>query len=68
MTVYSVMAVFATVFANAQIESVNTKVKKTSEVMDGEWINNPLIWVIAALVLIIIIALIAKNGGNTDKI
>lgn len=30
----------------------------------GDWMSNPLVWVIGALVLILIIALVARGGGN----
>lgn len=32
--------------------------------MGGDWMSNPLVWVIGALVLILIIALVARGGGN----
>ena len=32
--------------------------------MSGNWMQNPLIWVIGALVLIILIALVARGGNS----
>lgn len=32
--------------------------------MGGDWLSNPLVWVIGALVLILIIALIARGGSS----
>lgn len=32
--------------------------------MGDGWMTNPLVWVIGALVLILIIALVARGGGN----
>lgn len=30
----------------------------------GDWMSNPLIWVIGALVVILLVALVARGGGN----
>ena len=32
--------------------------------LGSNWMSNPLVWVIGALVLIVIIALVARGGGN----
>ena len=34
--------------------------------MDGDWMSNPLVWVIGALVFILIIALVARGGRSRD--
>ena len=31
---------------------------------EADWMTNPLVWVIGGLVLILIIALVARGGGN----
>lgn len=38
--------------------------KPGEELASGDWMSNPLVWVIGALVLILIIALVARGGGN----
>lgn len=30
----------------------------------SDWMSNPLIWVIAALVVILLVAVVARGGGN----
>ena len=32
--------------------------------LGSNWMSNPLVWVIGALVIIVIIALVARGGGN----
>ncbi len=64
----SVMALFFGVLAFAQ-ENPDLKVDvdvddATGGAMGGDWMSNPLVWVIGALVLILIIALVARGGGN----
>ncbi|MBF6611337.1 MAG: hypothetical protein ITF99_09405 [Chryseobacterium sp.] len=34
--------------------------------MDGDWMSNPLVWVIGALVFILIIALVARGGRSRE--
>ncbi|MDN3606150.1 hypothetical protein [Kaistella yonginensis] len=43
---------------------VDVDVNKGSDMMGADWMSNPLVWVIGALVLIVIIALIARGGGS----
>lgn len=43
---------------------VDVDVDKGAEAMGGDWMSNPLVWVIGALVLILIIALVARGGGS----
>ncbi|MBW8359677.1 MAG: hypothetical protein K0M63_07750 [Weeksellaceae bacterium] len=43
---------------------VDVDVDKTGDAMGGDWMSSPLVWVIGALVLIVIIALVARGGGN----
>lgn len=43
---------------------VDVDVDKPGDAMGGDWLSNPLVWVIGALVLILIIALVARGGGN----
>lgn len=63
----SVMAMFFGVMAFAQENSdlkVDVNVDDGTSAMGGDWMSNPLVWVIGALVLILIIALVARGGGN----
>ena len=62
-------ALFFGVLAYAQEKAPDLKVdvdvdKPADAVASGDWISNPLVWVIGALVLILIIALVARGGGN----
>lgn len=43
---------------------VNVDVNKATDLSSGNWMQNPLVWVIGALVLIVIIALFARGGSN----
>lgn len=43
--------------------NVDVDLDKGSD-MGADWTSNPLVWVIGALVLILIIALVARGGGN----
>ena len=43
---------------------VDVDMDKSGDAMGGDWMSNPLVWVIGALVLILIIALVARGGGN----
>ena len=64
----AIFANFAVVLVRAQEKAADLKVdvdlNKSGDSMGGNWMSNPLVWVIGALVLIIIIALIARGGGN----
>ena len=63
-----VMANLAVVLVKAQEKApdlkVDVDVNKGGSAMGGDWMSNPLVWVIGALVLIVIIALVARGGGN----
>ena len=62
------MANFAVVLVKAQDKAADLKVdvdvNKGGDAMGGDWMSNPLVWVVGALVLIVIIALVARGGGN----
>ena len=64
----AVMANFAVVMIKAQEKGADLKVdvdvNKGGDAMGADWMSNPLVWVIGALVLIVIIALVARGGGN----
>lgn len=68
MLALAVMANFAVVLVKAQDKAADLKVdvdiNKGNDMMGGNWMSNPLVWVIGALVLIVLIALIARGGGN----
>lgn len=62
---------FVNVIAFAQEKSPDLKVdvdvnKGTTTEMGGDWMSNPLVWVIGALLLILIIALVARGGGKNS--
>lgn len=63
-------SLFASVIIFAQEKApdlkVDVDVDKPAEAMGGDWMSNPLVWVIGALVLILIIALVARGGGSRD--
>ncbi len=66
---WSIIATFASVMLKAQEGASDLKVDvdvddATGGAMSGDWMSNPLVWVIGALVLILIIALVARGGGN----
>ncbi|MBW8358819.1 MAG: hypothetical protein K0M63_03340 [Weeksellaceae bacterium] len=52
----------ATKSADVDITTSETTTTTTTE----EWFTNPLYWVIGALVLIVVIALIARGNNRTD--
>ena len=64
----AILSNFATLLVKAQDKAADLKVDvdldKGGDAMGGNWMSNPLVWVIGALVLIIIVALIARGGGN----
>ena len=64
MFIYTVMA---SVIAFAQEKGADLKVDVNMDkgVAGNDWMSNPLVWVIGALVLILIIALVARGGGNS---
>lgn len=68
MLALAVMANFAVILVKAQDGAADLKVdvdvNKGGGMMDGDWMSNPLVWVIGALFLIVIIALVARGGGN----
>ena len=65
---FAVAANFATILVKAQDKAadlnVDVDLDKGGDSMSGDWMSNPLVWVIGALVLIVIIALVARGGGN----
>lgn len=64
----AVMANLAVVLVKAQEKGADLKVDvdvtKGGDAMGGDWMSNPLVWVIGALVVIVLIALVARGGGN----
>lgn len=64
----AVMANLAIILVKAQEKAPDLKVdvdiNKGGNEMGSDWMSNPLIWVIGALVLIIIIALVARGGSR----
>lgn len=62
------MANFAMIIVKAQEKApdlkVDVDVNKGNDMMGGDWMSNPLVWVIGALFLIVIIALVARGGGR----
>lgn len=69
MFALAIMANLAIVLVKAQEKGADLKVdvdvnKGGGDMMGGDWMSNPLVWVIGALVLIVIIALVARGGGN----
>lgn len=62
----TVMATFFSVLSYAQDKGADLKVdvNTTKTTSTEEWISNPIYWVIGGVVLIIIVALIARGGGN----
>ena len=64
----AVAANLATIMVKAQDKAadlnVDVDVDKGADAMGGDWMSNPIVWVIGALVLIIVIALVARGGGE----
>lgn len=68
MFALAIMATFATLLVKAQESApdlkVDVDVDKGGGMLDGDLMSNPLVWVIGVLVVILIIALVARGGGN----
>ena len=66
--VMAIIANLAVVMVKAQEGAADLKVDvdvdKGGGMIDGDMMSNPLIWVVGALILIVIIALVARGGGN----
>lgn len=64
----AVLTAIANVLVFAQEKAPDLKVDvdldKGDSMASGDWMSNPLVWVIGALVLILLIALVARGGGN----
>lgn len=62
-----VLTFFFSVMAYAQdaTPDLNVDVTKTTTTTTEEWYTNPLYWVVGALLLIILIAVVAR--GNRDR-
>lgn len=50
-------------FAQEKATDLNIDIDKGND-MNSNWLSNPLVWVIGALILILIVALIARGGGK----
>lgn len=64
-----ILTFFFSVIAFAQDSKpadLNVDVTTTKTTTTEEWFTNPLYWVIGALVLIILVAIIARGGGKKD--
>lgn len=62
------LTVFFSVIAFAQDKAsdLSVDVNTTKSTTTTEWYTNPIYWVIGAVVLIIIVALISRGGGRRD--
>lgn len=64
----AIMMVFISAFTWAQEKTakldVDVNMNKATDMSSGNWMQNPLVWVIGALVLVILIALVARGGSN----
>ncbi|WP_294247278.1 hypothetical protein [uncultured Chryseobacterium sp.] len=67
IAVLTVMTNFAVVWANAQEKAADLKVDVDLDKggSSGGWMSNPIIWVALALIVILIVALAARGGGNS---
>lgn len=54
----------STLIVKAQDKGADLNVNVTTTKTTTEWYTNPIYWVIGAVVLIILVALIARGGGN----
>ena len=59
-------AVFFSILSFAQDADTNLKVDVTTTKTTEEWYTNPLYLIIGAVVLIILIAIIARGGGKRN--
>ncbi|KMQ72416.1 hypothetical protein [Chryseobacterium koreense] len=66
--VLALIANLATLIVKAQEKApdlkVDVDVNKGGNAMSGDWMSNPLVWVIGALVVILLIALVARGGSK----
>lgn len=62
----ALVANFAAILVKAQEGAADLKVDVDVDKGGADWMSNPLVWVIGALVLIVIIALVARGGGSRD--
>lgn len=63
------MALFFSVITFAQDKAADLTVDvKTTETSSSstEWFSNPLYWVIGGLILVVLIAVVARGGGKRD--
>lgn len=60
----TVMANLAFVYASAQDKAADLNVDVDMDKGDSGWMGNPLFWVIGGLVLVLLVALVARGGGN----
>ena len=57
-----IIMLFCSIVAFAQEATETVQQSVTTSTTTEEWVTNPLYWVIGALVLIVIIALVARSG------
>jgi hypothetical protein len=62
----AIIANFATILVKAQEGAADLNVDVDVDKGGAAWMSNPLVWVIGALVLIVIIAIVARGGGSRD--
>ena len=62
------LTIFFSAFAFAQDKAADLKVdvNTTTSTTTTDWYTNPIYWVIGAVVLIIIVALISRGGSRRD--
>lgn len=56
---------FSALAQDGKALDVNVDIDKGGDGMQG-WMTNPLFWIIGALILVILIAVIARGGGNRN--
>lgn len=67
LSIFLMVAFFNVVaFAQDSAPDLKVDVNTTSTTTTEEWYANPLYWVIGALVLIVLVAIIARGGGKRD--